>query len=219
VSEGGVVVRFGHIDRPALLTQGLRLAWITIAWSLLEGVFGVASAWTAGSVALLAFGLDSLVEAASGSIIVWRTHAERGALDAAAEEQVERRAGRLVAVAMALLAAYIAVDAVASLVLRRKPDVSVPGLVLTSATMVMMQWLARRKRVTARALGSRSMQADAFQTMACFYLAFLVLAGIGLNALFGWWWADPAAALVMVVPIVQEARESWAGGHDHDSLA
>jgi divalent metal cation (Fe/Co/Zn/Cd) transporter len=201
------------VHRDQLLAQSQRLAWITITWSLLEGIFGLGAAWTAGSVALLGFGLDAVVEAASGGIIVWRSRAERHAIDEHAVDRIEARAGKLVAVAMGSLAAYIAVEAIASLVLRHKPQVSVPGLVLTAVTMVMMQWLARRKRITARALGSRAMAADAFQTMACFYLAFIVLAGVGLNALYGWWWADPAAALLIVVPIVQEARESWAGHH------
>jgi divalent metal cation (Fe/Co/Zn/Cd) transporter len=198
--------------RDALLASSLALAWTTVAWSLLEGGFGLAAAVGASSVALLGFGLDSVVEAASGAIIVWRSRVERRDPHAHARvERVEERAGRLVAVLLLVLALYILVDASHALVARERPKASLPGIVLAAMTMVMMQWLGRRKREVAHALGSRAMAGDAFQATACFYLSAIVLVGTGLNALLGWWWADPAAALLMVVPLLQESRKSWQG--------
>jgi divalent metal cation (Fe/Co/Zn/Cd) transporter len=198
--------------RDALLASGQRLAWITLAWSLLEGGFGLAAALAASSVALLGFGLDSAVEAASAAVIVWRSRAERRDPHAHDRvERIERKAGRLVALLLVALAAYIALEAVRTLLAREHPRATLPGIVLPAMTMVMMQWLGRRKRQVAHALGSRAMAGDAFQATACFYLSAIVLAGIGLNALLGWWWADPVAALLMVAPLGQEAWKSWRG--------
>jgi divalent metal cation (Fe/Co/Zn/Cd) transporter len=198
--------------RAALLSASLSLAWTTVAWSLLEGGFGLAAALGASSVALLGFSLDSAVEAASGGVIVWRSLVERRDPHARGRvERVERRAGRLVALLLVALALYIAFEALVALLVGERPKASLPGIALAAMTMVMMQWLGRRKREVAHALGSRAMAGDAFQATACFYLSAIVLVGIGLNALLGWWWADPAAALVMVVPLGQEAVKSWRG--------
>jgi divalent metal cation (Fe/Co/Zn/Cd) transporter len=205
---------FGHADRPGLLRQAVRLAWIAVAWSVLEGGFGVWAAWQAGSVALMGFGLDSVLEAASAGVIVWRMRAERGARSHADVERLETRAGRLIAIGLGALTLYVVAQAIFVLVRGDRPLVSRSGIVLTILTMAMMQWLARRKRQVARGLGSAALRADAFQATACFYLSFIALLGISCNALFGWWWADPAAALVMVVPLVSEARKAWAGDHD-----
>lgn len=198
-------------DRAALLRHGLRLESVTVGWNVVEGVAAVGAALAAGSVALLGFGVDSFVESASGSVLIWRLHAERHLADHDAVEATERRAQKLVASSLFLLAGYIALDALTSLAAGERPVASPLGVGLTSVSLAVMWWLARAKRRVAAALGSRAMAADAFQTAACWWLSLIVLGGLGANALFGWWWADPAAALGMCVFLVREGAESWRG--------
>ena len=199
------------VTRPQLLARGLRLAYLTVGWNIVEGFVAVGAALAAGSVALLGFGIDSFVETASGLIIVWRLMAERQAVDHERIETVERRAQRLVAASLVGLAAYITIDAVTTLVGGEHPQPSPAGVGLAALSLGVMWWLARAKRRTAIALGSRAMQADAFQATACWWLSLSVLVGVGLNTLFGLWWADPVAALVIPVFLLREAREAWAG--------
>lgn len=198
-------------DRPRLLARALRLEYLTVGWNVVEGVVAIAAALASGSVALLGFGIDSFVESASGSVLIWRLHAERRATDEERIEQVERRAQKLVAASLALLAAYIAWDSITSIIAGDRPEPSPVGIVLAAVSLVVMWWLAREKRRVGVALGSRAMTADAFQTDACFWLSLFLLVGIGANALFGWWWADPLAALGMTVFIGREALEAWRG--------
>jgi divalent metal cation (Fe/Co/Zn/Cd) transporter len=204
-------------DRPRLLVRALRLEYLTVGWNLVEGVIAIAAALASGSVALLGFGIDSFVESASGSVLIWRLHAERRATDAERIEQVERRAQQLVALSLVLLAAYIAWDSITSLLAGERPEPSLVGIVLAAVSLLVMWWLARQKRRVGIALGSRAMTADAFQTDACFWLSLFLLIGIGANALFGFWWADPLAALGMTAFIGREAVEAWRGEDDEVS--
>ncbi len=197
--------------RPDLLRRALRLEYVTVGWNLVEGVVAIGAALAAGSVALLGFGIDSFVESASGSVLIWRLLAERRSTDAERVEEVERRAQKLVAFSLILLAAYIAWDSVTSLLAGERPEPSLVGIGLAIASLAVMWWLARQKRRVATALGSRAMTADAFQTDACFWLSLFLLVGIGANATFGFWWADPLAALGMTVFIGREALEAWRG--------
>ena len=199
-------------DRPKLLGHALRLEYVTVGWNLIEGVIAVAAAIAAGSVALLGFGLDSFVESASGAVLIWRLQAERtGRVNSEDIEALDQRAHKLVGISLFLLAAYVAGDALVTLYEGDRPDASLVGIVLTSLSIGVMLWLARAKREAAHALGSRALAADAFQTTACWWLSIVVLGGIGLNALFGWWWADPLAALGMTWFLVREGREAWRG--------
>lgn len=198
-------------NRPEWLQRALRLEYLTVGWNVLEGLIAVTAALAAGSVALLAFGIDSFVETSSGLVLLWRLRAESRRSDANAIASLERRAQKLVAVSLGALAAWIAFDATQALWLREIPEPSLVGIALTSISAGVMVWLARAKRPAARALGSRALEADAFQTTACWWLSIVALAGLALNALFGWWWADPAAALVMTPLIASEAREAWRG--------
>jgi divalent metal cation (Fe/Co/Zn/Cd) transporter len=197
--------------RPDLLRRALRLEYVTVGWNIVEGVVAIAAALAAGSVALLGFGIDSFVESASGSVLIWLLLAEGRSTDAERVEEVERRAQRLVALSLILLAAYIAWDSVTSLLAGERPEPSLVGIGLAIASLTAMWWLARQKRRVATALGSRAMRADAFQTDACFWLSLFLLVGIGANAAFGFWWADPLAALGMTVFIGREALEAWRG--------
>jgi divalent metal cation (Fe/Co/Zn/Cd) transporter len=201
-------------DRPRILGRALRLEYVTVGWNVVEGLVAIAAAAAAGSVALLGFGIDSFVESASGSVLIWRLLAERRATDEERIEHVERRALRLVAASLALLAAYIAWDSITSILAGERPQPSLVGIALAAVSLGVMWWLAREKRRVGIALGSRAMTADAFQTDACFWLSLFLLVGIGANALFGFWWADPLAALGMTIFIGREALEAWRGDDD-----
>ena len=199
------------IDRAPLLRRARWLEYLTIGWNVLEGLIAIGAAVAAGSIALLGFGVDSFVECASGLVLLWRLGAERRATDAEAIERLDRRAHRLVGASLFLLAAYVAVDAVLALWRGDRPTASPVGIGLTAVSIVAMVWLARAKRRTAAALGSRALEADAFQTTACFWLSIITLGGLSLNASLGWWWADPVAALGMTWFIASEGAEAWRG--------
>lgn len=197
--------------RRASLPQALRLEYLTVGWNVIEGIVAVAAALAAGSIALLGFGIDSFVECASGLVLIWRLGAERRGMGEEEIERLDYRARRLVGASLFLLAAYIAGDAALALWRRERPAASFVGIGLTVVSIIAMQWLARAKRRAAAVLGSRALEADAFQTSACFWLSIITLAGIGLNASFGWWWADPVAALGMTWFIAREGQEAWRG--------
>jgi len=198
--------------RAQLLRRGLSLEYLTVGWNVVEGLIAVGAGLAAGSIALIGFGVDSFVESISGSVLIWRVRAE--AVGGAGEERiehVERRASRLIAVSFLILAAYVAFEAVRTLIAQDRPDASPVGIALTAVSIGVMLWLARAKRDTGEALGSRALVADSHQTFACWYLSMTTLAGLALNAVLGLWWADPAAALVIAVFLVREAREAWEG--------
>lgn len=198
--------------RDQLLRRALRLEWLTVGWNVAEGLIAVAAALAAGSVALLGFGIDSFVESASGGILVWRLLAEMvRAAEPHAIERLDRRARKLVALSLFALALYVAVDASLALWRSERPEASPVGIALTFVSMLVMLWLGRAKRRAAAGLGSRALAADAFQTTACWWLSIITLAGIGLNSAFGWWWADPVAALGMIPLLIREGVEAWRG--------
>ncbi|WP_437746224.1 cation transporter [Sorangium sp. So ce1504] len=200
--------RLEHVKR------ALRLEYLTVSWNIVEGVVAVTAALLAGSVALLGFGIDSFVECASGFVMIWRLRAETALrLSSEAIDAVERRAQRLVAVSLFLLAAYVAFDAVQALRDGERPEFTLAGVGITCLSLVVMRWLARAKRRVARDLGSRAMEADAFQTTACVWLSWATLAGIGLNGALGWWWADPIAALFVAAFVMKEGAATWRGDH------
>jgi divalent metal cation (Fe/Co/Zn/Cd) transporter len=198
-------------DRQGGIRYALRLEYLTVGWNVVEGIIAVTAAVIAGSVALLGFGIDSFVESASGAVLVWRLLAEQRGADAEEVERLDARAHKLVGASLFLLAAYVSFEAVAALWTKEAPRPSAVGIALTAVSIVAMQWLARAKRRAARRLGSRALEADAFQTTACFWLSIITLAGVGLNTAFGWWWADPVAALGMTAFIAREGAEAWRG--------
>lgn len=199
------------IDRWSLVARGLRLEYLTVGWNLVEGVIAISAALAAGSVALLGFGIDSFVESASAGILIWRLTAERRTTDHERMEAVEGRAQRLVALSLYGLAAYLLFDSAKTVIGQERPDPSVVGIGLTAVTVGFSRWLARAKRRAAIALGSRALQADAFQQSACWWLSLVTLTGLALNGALGWWWADPAAAIGMTYFLVREGREAWEG--------
>jgi divalent metal cation (Fe/Co/Zn/Cd) transporter len=200
--------------RDQALARASNLEYLTVGWNVLEGIIAVVAALAAGSVALLGFGIDSFVESASGAVLLWRLRAERTARNHGEIEDLDRTARKLVGLSLFLLAVFVAVDAVWTLWHREKPEPSFVGIALTSVSIGVMWWLARAKRRAARVLGSRALEADSFQTTACFWLSVIVLCGVGLNAALGWWWADPVAAFGMTFFIAREGREAWRGEDD-----
>lgn len=193
-------------DRGALERRARHLAWAGNGWHLVE--FGVAlgAGLAAGSVALVGFGLDSLVEVAAAAVVIWLFSGGRGSSHAA-----ERRAQQLLAGSYAILVAYVGVEAVRDLLGAHRPGASWLGIGLAALTAPTMPLLARAKRNVGRRLGSAAAVAEAGQNLVCAYLSVALLAGLLLNALAGWWWADPAAALVIAAVAAREGVESWRG--------
>jgi divalent metal cation (Fe/Co/Zn/Cd) transporter len=196
------------MDRPALIRRGKLLEYATIGYNSIEGIIAVAAGVIAGSVALVGFGFDSVIEVISGATLLWRLYAD---VDEKRREGVEQRALRIVGASFLLLAAYVVFDAGKSLLRREQPDESIVGIVIAAVSLVVMPLLVRAKRRVAAAIGSRALDADATQTALCTWLSAILLGGLLLNALVGWWWADPLAALVMVPIIVREGVEGLRG--------
>jgi len=192
------------IARAALVRVGLRLNYATIAYNILEAVVSHTAGVIAGSVALIGFGIDSVIEVTASGAAQWRLRAD---VDHARRERVERWTLRVIGWSFLALAAYVAVDSVTSLWYRERPDRSAVGTVILALSVIVMPVLARAKRRVARELGSAALEADATQTSLCAYLSVIALAGVALNALVGWWWCDPAAALAMVPIIAKEGLE------------
>jgi divalent metal cation (Fe/Co/Zn/Cd) transporter len=194
--------------RAAAIHRGLNLEYFTVVWNLLEAAVALASGAVAGSIALIGFGLDSLIEVSSGGVLLWRLHSDH---DEERREAVEKRGLRLVGVTLLALAAYVAGESVLSLLKREAPDRSLPGIALAIASLITMPVLARAKRRVASALGSSALQADSRQTDICAYMSAILLLGLLLNAAFGWWWADPVVGLLMTPLIAYEGIEAWRG--------
>lgn len=191
--------------RERLRRKALRLEYTLISYNILEGIIAVAAGWRAGSVALIGFGLDSGIEVLAAGILVWRLW-HRGSVDE--ESRRERKALQGVGLTFFLLATYILYEAMGTLLRREPPQTSWIGILLAIASLLVMPLLGLSKRKVALRMGSRALAADALETLICAYLSFTLLLGLGLNALRGWWWADPLAALAMVGYIVKEGWEA-----------
>jgi divalent metal cation (Fe/Co/Zn/Cd) transporter len=202
------MVQSAILERPAVVRHGRRLEYFTIAWNALEGLVAVVAGAIAGSISLVGFGIDSFIEVTSGSVLLWRMSVDA---EVHRRELNERRALRIVGVCFLLLAAYIAYESALDLWSRRAPEHSIPGIVLACVSLIVMPLLSRAKRKVGHALGSAAMHADAKQTEFCTYLSVILLAGLLLNALFGLWWADPVAGLVMVPIIAKEGIHGLQG--------
>lgn len=187
----------------AATRRGRWLEVFTIGWNALEALVAVTAGAMAGSASLIGFGIDSIIESSSGTVLLWRLQ-DGG-------EHREALAQRLVGVCFFLLAAYIGIDASTDLWWQQAPDVSYAGIAIAALSLIVMPILARAKRGVAGEIGSNALAADARQTDLCVYLSAILLIGLGLNALFGWWWADPVAGLAMLPIIFIEGRKSWRG--------
>jgi divalent metal cation (Fe/Co/Zn/Cd) transporter len=186
---------------------GRRAQWLagaSVAYNVLEAVLAVAAGLVAGSVALVGFGLDSVVEVSSGLVILWQFRHRM-------PETRERQALRLMAIAFFALAAYVTVESVRGLFFGGQPESSPVGIGLAIASLVIMPFLSWAQRRTGRALGSATVVADSTQTLLCTYLSAVLLVGLTLNATLGWAWADPIAGLVIAAVAVREGVEAWRG--------
>ena len=193
--------------RPQQLKRALLLEYLSFSWNVLETVVGFIAGIAAGSIALVGFALDSVAEASSASILIWRLRSEQK--HASRAEEVERKAIRMVALAFLGLGAYVGGRAVYDLATRAQPEESTIGIVLAVVSLVVMPVLAKLKRKSARELDSRSLQADAKQTTLCTYISAFLLIGLLANSLFGWWWADPVAGLAIATLAIREGVELW----------
>jgi divalent metal cation (Fe/Co/Zn/Cd) transporter len=204
------------VDRSHFIRRGKLLEYATIGYNSIEGIAAIVAGLMAGSVALVGFGFDSAIEVISGATLLWRLYAD---VNEEKRERVERRAVRIVGISFLLLAAYVTFDAGKSLIRREPPQESTVGIIVAGASLIVMPLLVRAKRRVAKAIGSKALDADATQTALCTYLSAILLAGLLLNALLGWSWADPVAALVMVPMIVREGLEGVRGERCDDDCA
>lgn len=193
-------------ERDRLVGRAKTLSWLSLVWMTVEGAVGITAALAAGSIALLGFGLDSVIEALASMIVIWRFTAHRRL-----SEDAEQRAQQLVAVSFFLLAPYIAQDAIRTLINGTHPSESWAGIGLCVASLVLMPLLGRAKRRLGERLGSAATAGEGTQNMLCAYLAAGVLVGLALNAAFGAWWVDPVVALAIAALAVNEGRETWRG--------
>lgn len=205
---GQQIVHIGGVNRAEFVKRGRHLEYFTIAYNSLEGLIAIVAGLLAGSVALVGFGFDSVIEVTSGAALLWRLHSD---VDEERRERIEAITLRVVGVCFMALAAYLSYDSLKSLLRHESPQRSIPGILLAIASVVVMPLLTRAKRKVARGIASGAMAADARQTEFCTYLSAILLGGLLLNALLGWWWADPVAALVMVPIIVKEGIEGLRG--------
>ncbi|MBN1610703.1 MAG: cation transporter [Polyangiaceae bacterium] len=193
------------------LRRALLLVGATMVYNVAEAIVALWSGGRASSIALVGFGLDSVIETLAAGVLLWRLALEARGTDHEAVERSERRVVRFIGVTFVLLALYVSAQALWTLWGRRPPDETVVGIVLAAVSLGVMPVVAWGKLRIARALGSASLRAEAKETLACSYLSFTLLLGLAANAAFGWWWADPAAALLMVPWLVKEGREGLLG--------
>jgi divalent metal cation (Fe/Co/Zn/Cd) transporter len=196
------------LDREAFVRRGRYLEYFTVLWNGVEGLVAVIAGALAGSTSLIGFGIDSFIEVTSGAALLWRMSVDG---DAHRREGNERRTLKIVGACFLALAVYITYESAMDLHAKKASEHSIPGIVLACVSLIAMPLLSRAKRKVGRALGSAAMRADAKQTEFCTYLSAILLAGLLLNALFGLWWADPVAALIMVPIIAREGIEGLQG--------
>lgn len=193
-------------DRMAgLRRRGFWLEYASMAWMVAEAAVAITAGVIASSIALVGFGLDSVIEFFSAAIVVWQLRSE--------DEDRETRAVRLIGVTFFALAVYLTVESIRDLATQSRPQQSIPGLAVTAAALIVMPLLAVAKRRTGSALGNRTLIADSAESAFCAYTSAAALLGVGLNAWLGWWWADPAAGLAIAALAVKEGLEAW---EDHD---
>ena len=196
------------LTRQAMAQRGRRLEYFTIAWNSLEGLVAVVAGVIAGSISLVGFGLDSLVEVTSGVALLWLMSVDA---EEHQRERIEKRTLRVVGTCFLVLAAYVGYEAISCLMEKRTPEHSLPGIILAGVSLIIMPWLSRAKRRVAAHLKSVAMHADAKQSAFCMYLSAILLGGLLLNAVFDLWWADPVAGLIMVPIIAKEGVKGIRG--------
>jgi len=196
------------LNRQAMAKRGIRLSYFTIAWNSLEGLIAIVAGAVAGSISLVGFGIDSFIEVISGTTLLWRMTVDA---DVQSRERNERLSLRIVGICFFSLAVYVAYESCSDFIAGKAPEHSIPGIILACISLVVMPILSRAKKKVSHELRSAAMNADARQTDFCVYLSAILLSGLLLNAALGWWWADPAAALIMVPIIATEGLDGIRG--------
>jgi len=195
-------------DRQTIANRGTWLSYLTIAWNSLEGLIAVVAGTVAGSISLVGFGIDSFIEVISGATLLWRMTVDA---DVQSRERNERLSLRIVGICFFFLAVYVAYESCSDFIGRKAPGRSIAGIILACISLVVMPILSRAKKKVGYELRSAAMNADARQADFCVYLSAILLSGLLLNATLGWWWADPAAALIMVPIIAKEGLDGVRG--------
>jgi divalent metal cation (Fe/Co/Zn/Cd) transporter len=194
-----------------LRERALRLEYLTIGWNTVEAIVALIAGFTAGSIALIGFGLDSVIEVFAASVVLWQ-------LRIGLEADREARALRLIGGTFLALAAYVSIESIRDLVARAHPGESFPGIILTALSLGVMFVLSVAKHRTGHQLNSLVLIADSKETLLCSYLSGVVLIGLAANAGLGWWWADPVAGVAIAVLAVREGWEAWSGSHgEHET--
>ena len=199
------------VDRMPLIREAFRLEWLTIGWMVIEALVATAAGVVSGSLVLIAFGLDSVVELISAGVLMWRLSVElRDGY--AFSENAERIASRIGGALLIALAAYVVIFAGWNLWTRHTEEFSLPGFIVTLLAIPVMRYLARRKIELANQLGSRALRADAMESVTCGWLSVVAVISLGAQAVSGIWWIDGVGSLVIVWLLVKEGREAWQGG-------
>lgn len=199
-------LRLAGLERAQLVKRAKALAWLGLCWHIIEGAVAVGAGIVAGSIALVGFGADSVVEALAAVALLWRFAGGRSA-----SPRSERRAQKLIGASFYLIAAYVGIESVRTLVTVDKPEASLLGIVVATVTLLTMPPLARAKARVGEQLGSSATKSEGRQNLLCAYLSAALLVGLGANAAFGLWWADPLVALTVVAVAVKEGRDAWHG--------
>ncbi len=191
-------------------SRALSLSYFTVGYNVLEGVISIFAGALAGSIALIGFGLDSFVESLSGGVMIWRFR-KHGKISEEEEEKVEKKAVKLIGYTFFILGAYVLYESLKKLFLHEIPEPSLLGIIIAIISLITMPTLFFMKRHTAKSIGSRSLEADSKQTLACTFLSAALLIGLGLNYLYGIRWADPAVGLIVVFFLIREGYEALKG--------
>jgi len=191
-----------------LYRKGLRLEYFTVAYNFLEAIVSIVFGNIAGSIALVGFGLDSIIESLSGLVLIWRL-GQHGKISAAAEERLEKRATKFVAVTFFILGVYVLVQSVRKLIVQDIPEPSLPGMIIAAVSVIVMPLLMWQKYKTGKQIGSRALVADSKETLACAFLSVALLLGLGANYISGFWQADPIVGLIITAFLFREGWEGW----------
>ncbi len=191
-----------------LYRRGLRLEYFTVGYNILEAVASIVFGAIAGSIALIGFGLDNIVESLSGVVLIWRLR-QHGKISKAAEERIKKRAQKFVAITFFILGPYVLVESIRKLVLTEIPEPSLPGIVIAIVSLVIMPILTWQKYTTGKQIRSKALMADSKETLACTFLSLALLLDLGANYLFGFWQADPIVGLIIVAFLFREGWEGW----------
>ncbi len=191
-----------------LYKKGLFLEYVTVGYNVVEAAVSIAFGHMARSIALIGFGLDSVVESLSGIVLIWRLH-RHGKISEEEEERVERKATKFVALTFFLLGFYVLFQSLKKLIVKEIPEPSLPGIVVAMVSVIVMPLLSWQKYRTGLQIQSRALIADSKETLACFFLSIALLIGLGSNYLFDFWQADPLVGLIIVAFLFREGRENW----------